>query len=594
MQLRSMSLAIALGTAAAPVSAVPVGSAFTYQGHLADGANPANGPHDFRFVLYDAAVGGAQVGPIVTVDDVPVASGLFTVSLDFGAGAFGADARWLEVAARPGASTGAYTTLSGRQGLTPTPFAVRSEAAPWTGIAGKPAGFADDVDNDSGGTVTSIATGPGLTGGPVTGAGTVSVATGGIASGMIASGAVGLGQINTAQVQARIAGVCPLGSYLRGINADGTVVCATLASPHASTTVEDYTGNQGMYTSIAIPADGRALVSHFDESTGSLRLLRCGNPACTAGGTGLYVDSAGANIVGKHSSIAIGTDGFAVISYFDDTAKTLKVAKCTNAQCTTPTITVVDDPPVNQVGAGTSIAVPADGRPVVAYHDATAGALKVARCANAACTGVATITTVDDVNVTGVSPAIAIGSDGLPVIGYVDTVASTLKVARCNALACNTGAVVTIVDNNVGQSATDIVVPADGLPVLSYHDSFFPYRLKVAKCGTASCSSGNQATLVDPTSGTGAWSSIAIGADGLPVISYLRSSPSDGLQVAKCGNAACSAQNVLSALDGNSELPRVGWFTSIAVPGDGLPIVSYHDLTNGALKVAKCGSVTCQ
>jgi hypothetical protein len=579
---------------AAPAFAVPVGPAFTYQGRLGDGGNPANGPHDFRFVLYDAAVGGAQVGPIVTVDDVAVSGGLFTVSLDFGAGAFGSDARWLEIAARPGASTGAYTTLSGRQGLTPAPFAVRAEAAPWTGVSGKPAGFADNVDNDSGGTVTSVATGPGLTGGPVTAAGTVSVATGGIVSGMVANGAIGLNQINPAQVQARISGVCPLGSYLRGINPDGSVVCAVLASPHATTTVENYAGNQGLYTSIAIPADGQALVSHFDEATGSLRLLRCGNASCTAGGAGLYVDSAGANVVGKHSSIAIGTDGFAVISYFDDTAKTLKVAKCTNAGCTAPTITVVDDPPANQVGAGTSIAVPADGRPVIAYHDATAGALKVARCANAACTGVATITTVDDVNVTGVSPAIAIGTDGLPVISYVDAVASTLKVARCNALACNTGAVVTIVDSNAGQSGTDIAVPADGLPVISYHDAGFPYRLKVAKCGTPSCNSGNQATVVDTATGQGTWSSIGLGADGLPVVSYSRTTPIYALLVAKCGNAACSAQNVLSAVEGNSEEPRVGLYTSIAISADGLPLISYHDFTNGALKVAKCGSVTCQ
>jgi hypothetical protein len=37
--------------------------------------------------------------------------------------------------------------------------------------------------------------------------------------------------------------------------------------------------------------------------------------------------------VGRYTSIAIGTDGLPVISYFDDTANTLKVAKCGTRSC---------------------------------------------------------------------------------------------------------------------------------------------------------------------------------------------------------------------------------------------------------------------
>src|SRR5262249_37577172 len=54
-----------------------IGAGFTYQGRLTDGGNPANGVYDLQFILYDAATGGAQVGPIVTSDDVTVTSGLF-------------------------------------------------------------------------------------------------------------------------------------------------------------------------------------------------------------------------------------------------------------------------------------------------------------------------------------------------------------------------------------------------------------------------------------------------------------------------------------------------------------------------------------
>ncbi|HET9317351.1 MAG TPA: hypothetical protein VFQ51_17300, partial [Vicinamibacteria bacterium] len=172
----------ALGTIAllwaGPLRAQPIGTAFTYQGRLTDAGNPASGPYDLQLVLFDAATGGGQVGPTLSRDDVAVANGLFTVSLDFGA-VFAGSRRWLELRVRPGASTGAYTTLGGRQELTASPNAVFSATSPWTGITGKPAGFADDIDNDSGGTVTGITAGAGLTGGTITTAGTLAVDFGG-------------------------------------------------------------------------------------------------------------------------------------------------------------------------------------------------------------------------------------------------------------------------------------------------------------------------------------------------------------------------------------------------------------------------------
>jgi hypothetical protein len=126
----------------------PVGTAFTYQGRLEDAGLPANGAYDLQLALFDAATGGALAGPLLTREDVSVSSGLFTVALDFGT-TFAGNARWLELRVRPGSSTGAFTTLGPRQPLTPSPYAVFSTGAPWTGVAGKPAGFADDVDNDA-------------------------------------------------------------------------------------------------------------------------------------------------------------------------------------------------------------------------------------------------------------------------------------------------------------------------------------------------------------------------------------------------------------------------------------------------------------
>ena len=106
------------------IQAAPVGTGFTYQGRLTDGGSPANGIYDFEFKLYDAASSGTQVGSTIIQDDVAVTDGLFTVELNFGSGIFTGDARWLEIGVRPGASAGAYTTLTPRQMLTPTPYAL--------------------------------------------------------------------------------------------------------------------------------------------------------------------------------------------------------------------------------------------------------------------------------------------------------------------------------------------------------------------------------------------------------------------------------------------------------------------------------------
>lgn len=117
-----------------------IGTAFTYQGRLTDGDEPADGPHDLRFFLYDADAGGSQVGETVLLEDVAVEDGLFTVRLDFGT-PFVDEARWLEIGVRPGDATEAFTTLLPRQALTPAPQALHATGT-WklAGNAGIPEG----------------------------------------------------------------------------------------------------------------------------------------------------------------------------------------------------------------------------------------------------------------------------------------------------------------------------------------------------------------------------------------------------------------------------------------------------------------------
>ena len=74
------------------------GTAFTYQGRLNSGTNPATGIYDLRFAVYDAVSGGSVAGSALTNAATPVTNGLFTVMLDFGSGVFNGNARWLDIA----------------------------------------------------------------------------------------------------------------------------------------------------------------------------------------------------------------------------------------------------------------------------------------------------------------------------------------------------------------------------------------------------------------------------------------------------------------------------------------------------------------
>ncbi len=97
---------------------------FTYQGMLSSGANVVTGPYDFRFRLFDVN-SNVVAGPLTNAP-VGVTNGLFTVTLDFGAGIFDGSTRTLEIGVRTNGDTNAYSVLSPRQALTSVPYSIQS------------------------------------------------------------------------------------------------------------------------------------------------------------------------------------------------------------------------------------------------------------------------------------------------------------------------------------------------------------------------------------------------------------------------------------------------------------------------------------
>lgn len=184
-------------------------------------------------------------------------------------------------------------------------------------------------------------------------------------------------------------------------------------------------------TSVVISVDGLPIIAYHDRTKEALMVAHCNDVACTGGDeTITTVDKASAE-VGRDPSMIIGVDGLPVISYYDHSNKDLKVAHCNDVACTggDEAITAVDT--AGEVGSDPSIALGTDGFPTIAYYDSSNEDLKLARCNDVACAeGDETITTVDATGYVGFNPSLAIGVDGLPVISYGDGSAKDLKVAR--------------------------------------------------------------------------------------------------------------------------------------------------------------------
>lgn len=345
--------------------------------------------------------------------------------------------------------------------------------------------------------------------------------------------------------------------------------------------------------SMAIGRDGFPVISYYRYAPAALKVVKCGNASCTTGNTTSIVDNTIGSIgdYAGYTSIAIGADGFPVISYEDRVDYDLKVVKCGNAACSAGNlITRVDTGPAGYIGTVSSIAIGSDGLPIISYTSLSGNLVKVVKCGNSSCSAGNVFTDIDTGWLQYLS--ITIGADGLPLISYSVEVSGGkgIRVAKCGNLSCSENTIKTTVDTMTSGAAyglqNSITIGTDGLPVMSYLDmTYFPdYDLRVLKCGNATCSANNIITVVDGPHSVGKWNSIAIGADGLPIVSYQDTSTPNDLKVVKCGNASCSANNTISFIGSGGD------FSFIAIGFDGFPVIAYDF---GKLTVAKCADAAC-
>lgn len=149
--------------------------------------------------------------------------------------------------------------------------------------------------------------------------------------------------------------------------------------------------------------------------------------------------------VGSHTSLAIGADGLPLITHWDETNKDLRILHCEDPGCETATARVFDDD--NRILPYSSVVIDTDGLPLVAYPDQIANlfsvssGIRIARCNDAACTA------ADPPVRRGVgtyirSLKLALGGDGLPILAYkisqtLGGSSETIRAIHCATSTCS-------------------------------------------------------------------------------------------------------------------------------------------------------------
>ena len=294
---------------------------------------------------------------------------------------------------------------------------------------------------------------------------------------------------------------------------------------------------------------------------------------------------------GWESSVAIGADGLPLVAYNDEVNDELKVAHCLDVACTNATITTLDTS--GDVGQDVSVTVGVDGLGLISYYHhvrGSQGALRVAHCLDVGCTD-ATIAVLDTSANAGIYTSVTIGADGLGLISYGSPGPERhLKVAHCLNVACTSATISTVDATGFLSGDTSIAIGADGLGLISYESTLPPRGLRVAHCSNLSCSSATISANESPERVNG-HSTLTIGADGLGLISFRGAGgqvPGE-LRIAHCVDVTCTTA-ATAALD--TDL-NVGAGAFIAIGTDGLGLISYSDPVNHDLKVAHCLDVGC-
>jgi hypothetical protein len=280
--------------------------------------------------------------------------------------------------------------------------------------------------------------------------------------------------------------------------------------------------------SIAIASNGFPLVVN------DLDLFACHDLGCSTNFRRQLDSGLPSRLGVRPTSIAIGTDGFPLISYVMDSGATIGqvwVAHCASADCLSLPITKTQltDGALDGAHVDTSVIIGRDGLGFVAMGG---NALSQVHCSNLDCTAstvvipcrCATSTLKAD------SIAMSIGPNGEPWIAYRSegpNQGARLLGATTSGLETGTGA-------GMGQYSWVTMEP-NGHALVIYRDETNSL-LRAAYCVDVACATVNL-TTIDAT--TTEFATVVIGVDGLPLVVAGSSTGRRSLIAFHCANIFC-------------------------------------------------------
>ncbi len=141
-------------------------------------------------------------------------------------------------------------------------------------------------------------------------------------------------------------------------------------TPFVNETVDASANTVGLYTSLALDAQGNPHISYYDAFTFNLKYGR------KVGGVWTLENAdASLNNVGLYTSLVLDAQGNPHIGYFDATAGDVKYARKVGG---TWTLETAHAGASNVVGLHTSLALDAQGNPHISFYDSTVDNLKYA------------------------------------------------------------------------------------------------------------------------------------------------------------------------------------------------------------------------
>jgi hypothetical protein len=268
------------------------------------------------------------------------------------------------------------------------------------------------------------------------------------------------------------------------------------------------------------------------------------------------------------------------------------VLRCTNPRCMAGSISTTVPMASGQTMSVSAATLTNDGFPIAVGITFPLASVKFLKCTSVDCTGVSVISTNADL---AFPMAMTTAGDGFPLVLVSQNNVSTptlwdLKLWKCSNSSCSSLTVISLgtLPANARPAHASIAVGADGLPIFTYMSvvpSPDPWPLITVKCTSISCASPVSTVVGTFTSNTSAVS-IVVPNDGLPVIGINEFYGS--LQTIKCATPSCSTRFSPSIIAPSAYATRmIG-----VIVFDGMPLFLAGE-SNKAFSLIKCGNIAC-